>query len=130
MDADPYRVEFIFRLIWPYVKEMISCILTERVDLASAELGALLEAVCFRAETTVRRMVKELNEKVRSGDLEELAELRKLIRENPEVAVRASKYVAKRIRWRVRRLIAEELAKLNGQATAYRVSGGGLSEEG
>jgi hypothetical protein len=57
-------------------------------------------------------MVKELNEKARSGELEEL---RRLIRENPELARKASKYVAKRLKWRIRRLIQAELERRNGQ---------------
>jgi hypothetical protein len=56
-------------------------------------------------------MVKELNEKARDGELEEL---RQLVRENPELARKASKYVAKRLKWRVRKLIQAELERRNG----------------
>jgi len=51
-------------------------------------------------------MVRELNAKMRAGELEEL---RQVIRENPEAARRAANYVAKRLKQRVRRIIEEEL---------------------
>jgi len=41
---------------------------------------------------------------MRRGELEAL---RQLIRDNPEAALKASRYVAKRVKYRIRRLIEE-----------------------
>ena len=105
------RVELLYRIIWPYVQEIVSQVLEEKADLREATAESLAELVCSRLEFTVRSMVKELNEKARSGELEEL---RRLIRENPDLARKASNYVAKRLRWRIRKLIEAELERRNG----------------
>jgi uncharacterized protein YllA (UPF0747 family) len=105
------RVELLYRIVWPYVQEIISQVLEEKADLREATAESLAEIVCSKVEFTVRSMVKELNEKARDGELEEL---RRLVRENPELARKASKYVAKRLKWRVRKLIQAELERRNG----------------
>ena len=105
------RVDLFYRIVWPYVQEIISQVLEEKADLREATAESLAEIVCGKVEFTVRSMVKELNEKARGGELEEL---RRLIRENPELARKASKYVAKRLKWRVRGLIQAELERRNG----------------
>lgn len=105
------RAELLYRVIWPYVQEIISQVLEEKADLQEATAESLAELVCSRLEFTVRNMVKELNERARSGELEEL---RRLICENPDLARKASKYVAKRLRWRIRMLIQAELERRNG----------------
>jgi uncharacterized protein YllA (UPF0747 family) len=105
------RVDLFYRIVWPYVQEIISQVLEEKADLREATAESLAEIVCGKVEFTVRSMVKELNEKARGGELEEL---RRLIRENPELARKASKYVAKRLKWRVRELIQAELERRNG----------------
>jgi uncharacterized protein YllA (UPF0747 family) len=105
------RVDLFYRIVWPYVQEIISQVLEEKADLREATAESLAEIVCGKVEFTVRSMVKELNEKARGGELEEL---RRLIRENPELARKASKYVAKRLKWRVRKLIQAELERRNG----------------
>ena len=106
------RAELLYRIVWPFVQEIISQVLDEKADLREATAESLAEIVCGKVEFTVRSMVKELNEKARDGELEEL---RQLIRENPELARKASKYVAKRLKWRIRRLIQAELERRNGQ---------------
>jgi len=105
------RVELLYRIVWPYVQEIISQVLEDKADLREATAESLAEIVCSKVEFTVRSMVKELNEKARDGELEEL---RQLVRENPELARKASKYVAKRLKWRVRKLIQAELERRNG----------------
>jgi len=105
------RVDLLYKIIWPYVQEIISQVFDEKADLNEATAESLAEIVCSRVEFTVRSMVKELNEKARGGELEEL---RRLIRENPELARKASRYVAKRLKWRVRKLIEAELERRNG----------------
>jgi len=105
------RVELLYRIVWPYVQEIISQVLEDKADLREATAESLAEIVCNKVEFTVRSMVKELNEKARDG---ELVELRQLVRENPELARKASKYVAKRLKWRVRKLVQAELERRNG----------------
>lgn len=107
------KADLVYRLIWPYIQEIVSQVLSEKGNLEEATVESLTELVCYRAEMTVRRMVKELNEKARGG---ELGQLRALIRENPELARKASKYVSTRLKWRVRRLIKIELEKRNGSS--------------
>ena len=105
------KAELLYKVVWPYVQEIISQVLDEEADLSEATAESLAEIVCSRVEFTVRSMVKELNEKAREGELEEL---RRLVRENPELARKASRYVAKRLKWRVKKLIQAELEKRNG----------------
>lgn len=97
----------IFGVIWPYIKELINGLLHENICVEEAFSESLAELICLRAEITVRKMVKEINEKARAGEFDEV---KRLISENPEVARKAANYVAKRLKWRVRRIIEEELA--------------------
>jgi uncharacterized protein YllA (UPF0747 family) len=105
------RIELLYRIIWPYVQEIVSNVLEEKADLKEATAESLAEIVCSKIEFTVRGMVKELNEKARTNELEEL---KRLIRENPELAKKASVYVAKRLKRRIRKLIQVELDRRNG----------------
>jgi len=114
------RAELLYRIVWPYVQEIVSQVLEERTDLQEATAESLAEIVCSRIEFTVRSMVKELNEKA-----DELEELRRLVRENPELARKASNYVAKRLKWRIRKLIRVELEKRNGSRSDKRNRHGG-----
>jgi uncharacterized protein YllA (UPF0747 family) len=100
------EAELIYRMLWPYIQEMISQVLEEKSDLKEASAESLAELVCYRVDFTVRDMVKELNEKARSNEFEEL---KRLIRENPELARKASTYVAKRLKRRIKKLIQVEL---------------------
>jgi len=102
------EVELAYRMLSPYVDRLAESLFTADISVEDATLEALSEVVCFRIELTVRRMVRELNVKMRSGELEAL---RRLIRENPEAAWKASRYVAKRLKHRIRRVIEEELGK-------------------
>lgn len=115
------KANLVYRLIWPYIQEIVSQVLSEKANLDEATVESLTELVCYKAEMTVRRMVKELNEKARSGELEEL---RALIRENPELAIKASKYISTRLKWRVRRLLKLELERRNG--SGLKVLGAGV----
>lgn len=95
----------ILGILWPYIKELIDSLLRNAcVEEAFAE--SLAELICLRAEITVRRMVRELNERARAGEFDEI---RRLVSENPEVARKAANYVAKKLKWRIRRIIEEEL---------------------
>lgn len=102
------KAELLCRILWPYVQEIVSQVLNEKADLSEATAESLAELVCFRVERTVREMVKDLNEKARKGEFEGL---QKLIREDPELARRASRYVATRFKRRIRRLILSELSR-------------------
>jgi len=100
------EVELAYKILSPYIDRLVESLFTANVNLEDATLEAVSEVICFRIELSVRRMVRELNGKMRSGELEVL---RQLIRENPEAARKASRYVAKRLKYRIRRIIEEEL---------------------
>jgi len=101
-------VKLAYKMLFPYIDRLAELLFTTNIDLEDATLEAISEFICFRIELTVRRMVRELNVKMRSGELEAL---RKIIRENPKAARKASRYVAKRLKYRLRRIIEEELGK-------------------
>jgi len=105
------KVELACKILSPYVDRLVESLFTANVNLNDATLEALSEIICFRIELTVRRMVRELNRKMRNGELEEI---RHLIKENPEAARKASRYVAKRLKYRIRRIIEEELGDGSG----------------
>ncbi|RLE46841.1 MAG: hypothetical protein DRJ31_09605 [Candidatus Methanomethylicota archaeon] len=105
------EAELAYRMLSPYVDRLAESLFTADINLEDASLEALSEIICFRIELSVRRMVRELNGKMRRGELEAL---RQLIRENPEAARKASRYVAKRLKYRVRRIIEEELGDESG----------------
>jgi len=102
------KAELLYRFLWPYIQEIVFQVLNEKADLEEATVESLAELICYRAELTVRKVVKELNEKARSGEFEELV---RIIREDPELARKASNYVAKRFKRRIRKLIAAELQR-------------------
>ena len=102
------EVELAYKMLSPYVDRLVESLFTADINITDATLEAFSEILCFRIEISVRRMVKELNGKMRSGELDAL---RQLIRENPEAAQKASRYVAKRLKYRIRRIIEEELGK-------------------
>lgn len=96
--------ELLWRMLWPYVREVLSEVLIGAADLNEATIEALAELVCFKTERRVREIVRELNQLAREGEFEEL---RRLIRENPELARKASRYVATRFKRRIRMILAE-----------------------
>ncbi|MEM3040505.1 MAG: hypothetical protein QXG97_00590 [Nitrososphaerota archaeon] len=100
------EAELVCRILSPYVDRLVESLFTANIDFEEATLESLSEILCLRIELTVRQMVRELNVKMRAGELEEL---RQIIRENPEAAKRAANYVAKRLKQRVRKIIEEEL---------------------
>jgi hypothetical protein len=102
------EVELLLRMVWPYVQELVEELLAGRADVEEATAESLAELVCYHVEPTVRRIVETMNEKMRNGEIEEV---RVAVQGNPEAARKASKYVAKRLKSRIRKLIAEELAK-------------------
>ena len=102
------EVELAYKMLSPYVDRLVEALFTADINITDATLEAFSEILCFRIELSVRRMVRELNGKMRSGELDAL---RQLIRENPEAAQKASRYVAKRLKYRIRRIIEEELGK-------------------
>jgi len=102
------EVELLYRLLWPYLHDMIMEMLAGHAEIGEATLESMAELVCYRVEPTVRRMVEILNEKMRKGELEEV---KTVVRGDPEAARKAAKYVARRLKHRVRQLIREELAE-------------------
>jgi len=100
------EAELVCRILSPYVDRLVESLFTANIDFDEATLESLSEVICLRIELTVRQMVRELNVKMRAGELEEL---RQMIRENPEAAKKAANYVAKRLKQRIRRIIEEEL---------------------
>ncbi|OYT46595.1 hypothetical protein B6U84_00145 [Candidatus Bathyarchaeota archaeon ex4484_40] len=100
------NVDLLVRVLSPYVDRLVEALFTADIDLEEASIESFAEFLCFRIELTVRQMVRELNWKMRRGELEAL---RQLIRDNPKAARKASRYVAKRLKYRIRRLIEEEL---------------------
>ena len=100
------EAELVCRVLSPYVDRLVESLFTANIDFEEATLESLSEVICLRIELTVRQMVKELNAKMRAGELEEL---RQIIQENPKAAKKAANYVAKRLKQRIRRIIKEEL---------------------
>ena len=90
----------------PYVERLVEAVFTPEIDIEEATMEALFEFLCFKVELTVRQMVRELNAKMRDGELEAL---RQIVRENPEAARKALRYVAKKLKYRVRQMVEEEL---------------------
>jgi len=103
------RAELLYRVLWPYIQEIIMQILSETANLEEATVESLAEIICYRTGLTVRRMVREMNEGARS---EELERLRELIRKDPDLARKASKYVAKHLKWRIKNLIESEISRM------------------
>ncbi len=99
--------ESIYRILAPYIDKLCESLLKEDIDLEEASVESFAEIICLRAELTIREMTRELNTKMQKG---ELSSLRKLIQDNPEAARKASQYVAKKLKHRIRRLIEEELS--------------------
>lgn len=100
------EAEIVCRILSPCIDRLVESLFTANVNFEEATLERLSEVLCLRIELTVRQMVRELNVKMRAGELEEL---RQIIRENPEAAWRAANYVAKRLKQRIRKIIEEEL---------------------
>jgi len=100
------NVDLLVRVLSPYVDRLVEAVFTADIDLEEATIESFAEFLCFRIELTVRQMVRELNWKMRRGELEAL---RQLIRDNPEAARKAARYVAKKFKYKIRRLIEEEL---------------------
>lgn len=78
------------------------------INIGEATLESISEIICIKVELTVRQMTRELNAKMQNG---ELNTLRQLIRENPEAAQKASRYAAKKLKHRIRKIIEEELSR-------------------
>jgi hypothetical protein len=98
----------MYRILAPYVDKLAESLLKSETNFEEATLESIAEIICFKVELTVRQMTHELNAKMQNG---ELSKLRQLIRENPEAAQKASRYVAKKLKHRLRKLIEEELAR-------------------
>jgi acetyl-CoA carboxylase carboxyltransferase component len=43
------RAELLYRIVWPYVQEIISQVLEEKADLREATAESLAEIVCGKA---------------------------------------------------------------------------------
>ena len=102
------KTEILYRILAPYVDKLAEALLKADVNFEEATLESIAEIICFKAELTVRQMTCELNTRMQNG---ELNTLRQLIRENPEAAQKASRYAAKKLKHRIRKLIEEELSQ-------------------
>jgi len=100
--------EKFYQVLAPYVDEMVEAAVRGYMELKKPCLEAFLNLVCLEAEITVRKLVKLLNQKAREGKLKELKEM---VQRNPEAARKASKYVARRLKNRVRRTIERILSE-------------------
>ena len=100
--------EKFYQVLAPYVDEMVEAAVRGYMELKKPCLEAFLNLVCLEAEITVRKLVKLLNQKAREGKLKELKET---IQKNPEATRKASKYVARRLKYRVRRTIERILSE-------------------
>jgi hypothetical protein len=102
------KTEIICRILAPYIDKLAESLLNAEINFEEATLDSIAEVICFKVELTVRQMTRELNTRMQNG---ELCRLRQLIRENPEAAQRASRYAAKKLKHRIRKLIEEELSQ-------------------
>jgi len=102
------KTEIFYRVLAPYVDKLAESLLKTDINFEEATLEAISEIICLKVELTVRQMVRELNAKMQNG---ELRTLRQLIRENPDAAQKASRYAAKKLKHRIRKLIEEELSQ-------------------
>jgi len=100
--------EILYRILAPHVDKLAESLLTTKINVEEATLESLAEIICFKVELTVRQMTREINAKMQNG---ELNALRQIIRENPEAAQKASRYVAKKLKHHIRKLIEEELSR-------------------
>lgn len=101
--------EKFYQALAPYVDEMVEATVRGYAELGKADFEAFLKLVCFEGEITVRKLVKLLNQKAKEGKLKELKET---IQRNPEAARKASKYVARRLKYRVRRTVERMLSEI------------------
>jgi len=102
------KTEILCRILAPYVDKLAEALLATDVNFEEATLESIAEIICFKVELTVRQMTRELNTRMQNG---ELFTLRQLIRENPEAAQKASRYAAKKLKHRIRKLVEEELSQ-------------------
>jgi acetyl-CoA carboxylase alpha subunit len=100
--------EKFYHALAPYVDELVEAVVRGYAELENASFEAFLNLVCSEAEVTVRKLVKLLNQKAREGKLQEL---REVIQRNPEAARKASKYVARRLKYRIRKVIESMLSE-------------------
>ena len=100
------KTETICRILAPYVDKLAESLIKADINLQEATIEAISEIICIKVELTVREMTRELNAKMQNG---ELNTLRQLIRENPEAAQKASRYAAKKLKHRIRKIMEEEL---------------------
>lgn len=94
------------RILWSLFRAVAS-----EGCLRDFDVDGLTGIVCFGRLATVRRLVREMNAKVEEGDLEEL---RQLIMEHPREARRAIRYVRRRYKPIIRRLLREPSPDLEG----------------
>jgi len=98
--------EILEHVLEPYVDALVKTILGKEASLSEAKLYSYIGLACAQAEISVRKMVKDINEKLRSGEFEDV---REFIRRNPKVAEKVSDYVSKSLKHTLRRMIREEL---------------------
>ena len=61
------NVDLLVRILAPYVDRLVEALFTADIDAEEATIEAISEFLCFRIELSVRRMVRGLNWKMRSG---------------------------------------------------------------
>jgi hypothetical protein len=101
--------ELIEHALEPYVDALVKTVLGQETSLSEAKLYSLIGLACAQAEISVRKMIKQINEKLRSG---EYADVRELIRRNPQVVEKAADHVAKHLKHTLRKMIREELNRV------------------
>ena len=102
----------LIHILWPHVRELIYSKISAKIgNLNPESVEDFVDEVCFEVEVTVRRLVREINALAERGDIEGLEDL---VRSHPDLAEKAAKYVARRVRWKVRRIVEEGLKRSRG----------------
>jgi hypothetical protein len=105
--------ELLEHALTPYLDALVKAACNKDVNFEEKTLDAIIEMVCEKVlpevEMSVRTMVRELNEKMRTR---QYAAVREFIQDHPRLAEKAVNHVAKNLRCSLRRIIQEELRKL------------------
>ena len=112
MDEEEF-VKTLDEVLAPYIETLVKNAVGAFSSVEDATFASFTQLVCVQLEITVRQMVKEINASMRSKDYERV---RKFIRQHPRIARRATDYVAKAIRYKVRKMLREELKRQENEA--------------
>jgi len=105
--------ELFEHALTPYLDALVKAAFNQDVVFEETALDSIIEMVCAKVlpevEMSVRAMVKELNEKMRTKQYDTV---REFIQKHPRLAEKAANHVAKNLRCSLRRIIKEELQKI------------------